>query len=234
MHSPGFPSRSWIADETGAPEAALARGPVRISGTVEHGASWHVVTDRLGWTTVVLVGRPDARALPTAEVDAVVRACADRCLDPVRTARALTHRFGLWMEDAELGLLRVGPHGQLVEILNVSLPAILHHDPRDGIAPFEPMGMATEVLGDDASTEIVRLGPGSLLLATTRGVLPRSAGWTELQRFVGSLGLGPYGGQLADAAPTELARLLKSSIPVEQGPRAIVAVGLPPYELLDA
>ncbi|MCA9605020.1 MAG: hypothetical protein KC619_05475 [Myxococcales bacterium] len=233
MDSHGFPSRSWTGDETVWPDGALAQGSVRISGAVERDASWHVVTDRLGWTTVVLVGRPDERALHTADIDAVVRACADRCFDPVRVARALTHRFGLWMEDAELGILRVGPQGHLVELLNVSLPAILHYDPRDGVVPYEPIG-ATEGLNELATTEMVRLEPGALLLATTEGVLPRSASWADLHVFVAAMGFAHFGGQLADVAPPELAHILRTSLDLGEGPRAVAAIGLLPYEQLVA
>lgn len=234
MSSPGFPpTRSWIGDETAWPDSALAQGAVRISGAVERDASWHVVTDRLGWTTVVLVGRCDERALKSADVDAVVRACADRCFDPVRVARALTHRFGLWMSEAELGILRVGPHGHLVELLNVSLPAILHYDMHEGVVPYEPLG-ATEGLNELATTEMVSLEPGALLLAMTEGVLPRSAGWAELHHFVASMGFAHFGGQLADAAPPELARVLRTSVDLGRGPRAVAAIGLMPAELLVA
>ena len=233
MHSPDFPTRSWTGDATAWPEGPLAQGAVRISGAVERDASWLVVTDRLGWTTLILLGRPDGKSPQTAEVDAVVRACADRCFDPVRIARALTHRFGLWMNEAELGILRVGPHGHLVEVLNVSLPAIVHYDPHDGVMPFEPIG-ATEALDPNAATEMVRLAPGGLLLATTEGVLPRSAGWAELHRFVASLGFDHFGGQLADVTPGELARVLRTSLDMGGGPRAVAAVGLLPAELLVA
>ncbi|MCB9593333.1 MAG: hypothetical protein H6719_11435 [Sandaracinaceae bacterium] len=229
MHSPGFPLHSWTGDETGWPEAALAQGAVRISGAVDRGASWHACRDRLGWTTVVLIGRPDGQPIETAEIDHLVRACADRCFDPLRTARALSHRFGLWKDDAELGVLRVGPRGTLVELLNVSLPAILQHDPHDGVVPFEALG-AQNLLDVGATTEMVHLEPGGLLLAATRGVLPRDAGWGDLNRFVESLAIEQLGGQIADVPPTELARLMRTSWGLGSGPRAILAVGLPPAE----
>ncbi|MBX3274052.1 MAG: hypothetical protein KF729_27550 [Sandaracinaceae bacterium] len=233
MPSRGFSSGSARGDATRAPIASLARGAVRISGTVERGASWHVVTDRLGWTTVVLVGSPPDRALEASSVDAVVRAAAERGLDPVRTARALAHRFGDRIDACELGILRVGPRGCLAELLNVSLPAILHHDPRDGVAPYEAVGVEA-VRSGRAATDVVRLEPGALLLATTCGVLPRNAGWAELARFVTSLCFDQYGGELADVPPDELGRLLRSSLALEDGPRAVVAVGLPPAERLVA
>jgi len=226
MSVPGFPTQTWTGDESGGPSAALIQGPVRISGAVlGAGASWHVARDRLGWTTVVLIARP--QRCEVLGVDAIVRACADRCVDPLTTAHMLARRCG-GMDPAETGVLRIGPRGQLVELLNVSLPAMIHWDPRQGIAPFEPVAVATGYPPDGTVTEMVRLAPGAVLFAATRGVLPHEAGWQELNELVSSLAIDRFGGQIADVPPNELARLVRSSWTLGDGPAGTIAVGQPP------
>jgi len=226
MSVPGFPTKTWTGDESGEPSAALVQGPVRISGAVlEPGASWHVARDRLGWTTVVLIARPPA--CEVLGVDAVVRACADRCVDPLTTAHMIARRCG-GIDPAETGVLRIGPRGQLVELLNVGLPTMVHWDPRHGIAPFEPVAPRTGRPPAGAVTEMVRLAPGAVLFAATRGVLPHHAGWKELNELVSSLAIDRFGGQIADIPPSELARLVRSSWTLGEGPAAALAVGQPP------
>lgn len=47
---------AWTGDEHVWPDDPVARGPLRISGTVlGEGASWYVTTDRLGWSVVALI-----------------------------------------------------------------------------------------------------------------------------------------------------------------------------------
>src|SRR3972149_4116722 len=68
--SSGYPVHTWSGDESVWPEAALSQGPVRISGSVlDRGASWHVARDRLGGTTVVLIGRAAPPAPPSPPRD---------------------------------------------------------------------------------------------------------------------------------------------------------------------
>ncbi len=226
-------TRSWRGDNFGWPEAALSQGDVRISGAViNDGVSWHVARDRLGWTTVALVGRPEGAAL-TSGVDAVVRACADRCADPLRTASELASYLRPWAGRTEIGVLRIGPHGHLVELLNLSLPTIVHWDPEHGICPYEPLAIGLGQL-PRARTEILRMDPGAVLVATTRGLLPHDAGWAELSRLVEGLAVHHFGGLISDMPPAELARLVRTSGVESRGPSGIVAVGLPPAQLLVA
>ena len=225
---PGYPVRTWSGDERGWPDAALAQGPVRISGTVlDSGASWHAARDRFGWTTVVLIGRAGATPGASALASAVVRAEADQRGDPMRTAQAMLDHLGPEAERAELGVVRIAPHGLLVELLNVSLPAIIHHDPIDGTCPFEPVARGARRLPLSTSTDMVRLRTGAILVAATSGVLSHDAGWTALNGLVSALGLDHFGGLVADTPPPELGRLVRSSWAGAPGPRGLVAIGLP-------
>lgn len=225
---PGYPVNAWSGDETVWPEAALEQGPVRISGSVlDGGASWHVARDRFGWTTVVLLGRRASIGGSTL-AGAVLRAEADRRSDPARTAQAMLDHFGPDDEEtSELGVLRIAPQGVLVEILNVSLPAIIHHDPIHGTCPFEAVARGARQLPLSTLPEIVRLDTGAVLVATTSGVLSHDAGWDELNGFVSALALDHFGGLVAATPPPELGRLLRSSWRGADGPSGIVAVGLP-------
>lgn len=213
---------------TGSPDMSLAQGPIRISGAaLNAGASWHVASDRLGWTTVVLLGSAPTH-VRTSSVDAVVRKCAEECADPLRTALAIRERLGNDAHDAELGVLRIGPRGEIVEVLNATLPAVIHWEPREGFSPYEQVTSGLRWLNSRSETDMVRLRPGGALLATTRGVLPHDAGWSELNRFVHAIALDPLGGLVAEAPPTELARLLRTSWVSQPGPAAFVVIGMPP------
>ena len=233
MNTTTFPTRSWRGDNSGWPEEALTQGDVRISGAVINaGVSWHAARDRLGWTTVALVGRPE-RAARTSGVDGVVRACADRCAPPLRTASELASYLRPWAEEVEIGVLRIGPHGRLVELLNLSLPTILHWDPHHGLCPYEPLSAGLAQL-PRANTEMLRMEAGAVLLATTRGLLRHEAGWDELNHFVDGLSVDLFGGLIGDVAPAELTRLVNSSDVRGEGPAGMVAVGLPPAQALVA
>ena len=226
MHVNGNPITSWRGDQTRWPESSLEQGDVRISGAVfSSGVSWHVALDRLGWTTIALVGRPPHATL-TASVDHVVRRSADRCAPPRETARALAEHLRGASHDVEIGVLRVGPQGVLVELFNLSLPTIVHWDPQDGTCPYEPVAAGRHWFADNRN-EILRLRPGALLLAPTGGILPPDAGWCELNGLMDALCVGMFGGDLGDVPPRDLADLLGRSWVRRSGPAGLVAIGLP-------
>jgi len=223
----GFPVRSWSGDDRGWPEQSLEHGDLRITGTVlDDGASWHVTTDRLGWTTIALIAVPDGCSDGPDVVEAM-RLAAAECSDPVQTARILRVALGKRAAGVGLAVARIGPYGRIVELLNVSLPAVLHWDPIEGMSPFEPMCDSLDDLGLDVRTEILRLSGGAALAFATPGVLTRDADFKELRGFVRAMALDPLGGTVAEAPPTELARLLRSSWGRQPGPTAVVVLGLP-------
>jgi len=216
---------SWTGDGTTWPNSSFEQGVVRISGTVTAGASWHVARDRLGWTTVVLLGQGEAARGPRirARADDVI---SSSHLDPIRVARAIGDQLEPGMDRAELGVLRIGPHGRLVELVNASLPALIHWDPHHGIAPYEPIGRDPRSIPVGATTELVRLAPGAILIAATSGLLAHDASWQDLGRFVRAIGVDMLGGLIADAPPPELARLLRQSWPTSAGPSGMVLAGV--------
>jgi hypothetical protein len=224
------PVNSWSGDAGAWPEDPVMRGALRISGTVlDPGATWYVTTDRLGWSTVVLLSEPE----PAECWDAfsILRRCAEANCDPVRTALALRDRLREHSIDrcrrTGLAVARIGPHGRLVELVNVSLPTVLHWDPIEGLSPYEPIFHDLDALTGSATSEMLRLRPGSALVLTTPGVLDHHASWSELRRFALALGLDPLGGTVADAPPSELARVLRSSWGGADAPSGIVVIGLP-------
>ncbi len=221
----------WSGEEECAwPDDPFARGPLRISGTVlGEGARWYVTTDRLGWSTVALISEPGS----TDDWDAAgtLRRCAESACDPVQTA--LTLRDALRMVSRErcrsagLAVARIGPHGRLLELLNVSLPTVLHWDPVEQLSPYEPVFTDLDALTSAASSEMLRLRPGAALVLTTSGVLPDEATWADLHGFTRALALDPLGGTIADAPPSELRRVLTSSWARRRGPVGIVVAGIP-------
>ena len=223
----GLAVRSWRGDARGWPDAPLEHGPLRISGTVlDDGASWHVTTDRLGWSTVALLADPTG---PTGvpDVTEALRLSAQETADPLDTALALRDVLGPRAAETGLALARVGPHGQLVELLNVSLPTVLVWDPVEGLSPYEAAAESLAELRADASSDVLRLRAGSALVLATCGLLPIDADWCSLRRFVRALGLDPLGGTIAEAPPPELARVLETSWGRAPGPAGVVVIGLP-------
>lgn len=217
-------------DERAWPDDPVARGPLRISGTVlGDEASWYVATDRLGWSTVALVSTPGGAA--GWDPAGTLERCADSACDPVQAALALQDSLRASSPErcARTGLCvaRIGPHGRLVEILNVSLPTVLHWDPVERISPYEPLFTDLDAMTLGASSEMLRLRAGAALVMTTAGVLPEEADWSELHGFTRALALDPLGGTIADAPPSELRRMLCSSWNLRAGPVGIVVAGLP-------
>lgn len=229
--SPELHVHAWSSDEHAWADDPVARGPLRISGTVlGDEASWYVATDQLGWSTVALVSTPGGA--DDWDAAGTLQRCAEAACEPVQTALALqdslrgsmSHREG---RPTGLAVARVGPHGRLVEILNVSLPTVLHWDPVEGISPYEPLFTDLDSMTLGASSEMLRLRAGAALVMTTGAVLPEEAGWAELRGFTRALALDPLGGTIADAPPSELRRILCSSWNLREGPVGIVVAGLP-------
>lgn len=222
--------RSWSGSECAWPDDPVARGPLRISGTVlGPSASWHVTTDRLGWSTVALISDPYG----TDDWDAAgtLERCAEAACEPIQTALALQDALRASPREhcrsTGLALARIGPHGRLVEIVNISLPTVLHWDPIEGLSPYEPLFTDLDAMTLGASSEMLRLRLGAALVMTTAGVLPHEAGWGDLRRFTQALALDPLGGTIADAPPSELRRMLTSSWSLGRGPVGVVIAGLP-------
>lgn len=217
-------------DECAWPDDPFARGPLRISGTVlGDGASWYVTTDRLGWSTVALIS--DAGGTDDWDAAGILRRCAEAACDPVQTALALRDALRSTSlarcRHAGLAVARIGPHGRLVELLNVSLPTVLHWDPVEQLSPYEPVFTDLDAMTSAVSSEMLRLRPGAALVLTTAGVLPDEASWEDLHRFTRALALNPLGGTIADAPPSELRRMLTSSWSGRGGPVGIVVAGIP-------
>ncbi|MGE0788768.1 MAG: hypothetical protein AB7S26_24055 [Sandaracinaceae bacterium] len=224
----GLPAADWT-------DRPLARGRLRISGTVLHGdAAWHAYRDALGWTNVVLlaherlVGEPRAPGL-VALCDEAMQSS----IDPVSTARLIARRLGSSAHDVSLAIVRIGPHHSLLEALNVSMPALVLWDPYNGMNPYEPLATSLGTLPSDAATEVIRLRPGAALFAATSGLLAPSAGFGELRRFLTAAAIDPLGGDVASASPSELSRSLRASWPIGAGPSAMCVVGLPSDPELD-
>lgn len=217
-------------DEHAWPDDSVARGPLRISGTVlGDGASWYVTADRLGWTTVTLLSELGNAA--DWDAAGTLQRCAEVGCDPLQTALAMRDAVRSCSlaraRSTGLAVARIGPHGRLVELLNVSLPTVLHWDPVEGISPYEPVFTDLDGLTTAPSSEMLRLHPGSALVMTTAGVLPHEAGWAELRGFTEALALDTIGGTIADAPPSELRRLLCSYWGMGEGPTGVVVAGLP-------
>jgi hypothetical protein len=215
------------ANQSGQADDPLAHGPVRISGTViGEGARWYSTTDRLGWTTIVLLEDEEGW-------DAVgtLQRCAAQNLPPARTALAL--RDGLRELSVDYGrrtglaVARIGPYGQMIELVNTSLPTVLHWDPVEGLSPYEPLFFDLDSMTAYTDSEFVSLRPGGALVLTTEAVLPHDAGFWQLRGFARALGLDPCGGTLADAPASELARLLRTSWGCRRAPAGIVVIGIP-------
>ncbi len=223
--------QTWSSEERAWPDDPIARGPLRISGTViGDEASWYVATDRLGWSTLALISTPDR--LEGWDAAGTIERCAEGVCEPVQTALALQDSLRACaspdrIRRVGLAVARVGPHGRLVELLNVSLPTVLHWDPVEGISPYEPLFTDLDSMNLGACSEMLRLRAGAALVLTTEGVLPDEAGWAELRGFTRALALDPLGGTLADAPPSELRRMLSSSWNLRQGPVGMVVAGLP-------
>lgn len=207
----------------------LQSGPLRISGAVLEGdAAWHVFEDSLGWTNVVLMGRdPATRDEPLVPLEPILREASDASADPMTTAELIAHRLGAQSFRTELGIVRVGPYQRLVEVLNVSLPALVHWDPTEGMSPYEPVAASLGELPPGAMTEIVRLRPGAILTGATRGLISANADWGELRRFLRATAVDPVGGDVAEAAPSELARVVRHGWEPGGGPSGLVMVGIP-------
>ncbi len=221
---------AWTGDEHVWPDDPVARGPLRISGTVlGEGASWYVTTDRLGWSVVALISDPGG--VDDWDAAATLRRCAEAGCPPVQTALALQDALRACSRERAratgLALARIGPMGRLVEIFNVSLPTVLHWDPVEGLSPYEPLFTDLDAMTAGASNDLLRLQLGSAVVLTTSGVLPDEASWDELRRFTRALALDPLGGTIADAPPSELRRVLSSSWGLRKGPVGVVVAGLP-------
>jgi hypothetical protein len=230
----GHPVRSWQGDARGWPHAPLEQGPIRISGTVlDDGASWHVTTDRLGWSTITLLA-DTAFPADVPDVTETLHLAASETADPMATARMLRDTLGARAESIGLAIARVGRFGQLVELLNVSLPSVLFWDPVEGLLPFEPMVPSLAELPPRGTSEVMRLNAGGALALTTCGLLPIDADWEELRHFVRALGLDPIGGAIAEAHPQELTRVLQASWRRMLGPAGVVVIGVPPVSQMVA
>jgi hypothetical protein len=230
--SSGLPVRTWSGDEHAWPDDPVARGPLRISGTVlGGGASWYVTTDRLGWSTVALLSDPGG--LGDWDAGAVLRRCAETTCEPVQTALAIRDRLRehspARCRRAGLAVARIGPFGRLIELVNGSLPTVLHWDPVEGLSPYEPVFPSLDAMTAAASSEMLRLRSGAALVLTTAGVLPDEAGWSELRGFARAIGLDPLGGTVADAPPSELRRLLCTFWGRSAAPAGVVVIGLPSF-----
>jgi len=225
---------SWKGDSVHWPEAALSRGDLRISGTAtDTGISWHVARDENGGTTVALVGRRP-RGATTRRVDRVVRACAARCATPQRLAIELANYLCRGQTGVEIGVIRVGPEGRRIELLNVSLPTILHWDPALGLDTHAPLTTGIENLAN-AEVTTLELQPGALLLGLAGDMVSSAWDRDEIDRLVEGLSVRYFGGLIAASAPPELHRLIESAdTPAEEGSAGLVAVGLPPQGMLSA
>lgn len=228
-----LPSFSWGARAW--QDEPVARGALRISGAVLDGAvSWYVTTDRLGWSTVALISDPSGKP-ESWDALGTLRRCADGARDPVHTALAMRDRLRIVSRErcrqTGLAIARFGPDGRLVELVNVSLPTVLHWDPIEGISPYEPLFSDLDAMTSAANSEMLRLRPGAALVLATQGVLPQDASWSALRGFVRAVGIDAFGGTVADAPPSELARLLRASWGVAtDAPAGMVLAGLPSLE----
>jgi hypothetical protein len=227
IHSWSWGARAW-QDEP------VARGSLRISGTVlDGGASWYVTTDRLGWSTVALIS--DVEGADGWDALGTLRRCADGARDPVHTALAIRDRLRVVSRErcrnTGLAVARFGPDGRLLELVNVSMPTVLHWDPVEGLSPYEPLFPSLDAMTEDANSEMLRLKPGSALVLATQGVLPHDASWSALRGFVRAVGIDAFGGTVADAPPSELERVLRSSWGFDpEAPTGMVLAGLPSIE----
>lgn len=220
---PAPPTHTWSGDASGWPDSSLERGPVRITGTASEGASWHVTTDARGWTSVVLVGGADHE-----RTHEVIQRSAGAGADPVATSIGIRDELDpRARETTELGVLRVSPNGQLVELLNATLPTVLHWDPVHGLSPYEADAAQLSRVGWHMGTHVFGLRPGAAVVAATGGVLPHEASWEELDGFVRAIALDLLGGTLAEVPPTELGRLLRTNWKERPGPAGLVVLGMP-------
>lgn len=210
------------------PDGPIVRGALRISGVVLGGeAGWHVFRDGLGWTHVVLLGKRTNDASWRRAIDTTIAEAASASAHPALTAELLGHRLGPDAIGVGMGIVRVAPHHEVVELLNVSLPALVHWDPVDGMSPYEPVVPSLHELYPNACTEVLRLRRGAAIVAATEGIVEASAGWDELRGFLGACAVDPLGGDVADAAPAEIDRMMRVSWPERPGPRGLVVIGIP-------
>ena len=225
-------ARDWSSDGSG-PDRPLRHGPVRISGAVlDRDARWFAVDDHLGWTTLALYSGGRAAEHGASVLDAM-RQTAGRGGSPCATALAVREAVGVDAHQAGLGIARVGKHGPLVELLNVSLPTLVEWSPRGGLSPFEALGPSLADLSPTDRGEVILLRPGAAIVMASEGLLGAEASWAELQGFVRSLGLDPLGASLSDVPSAELRRLL-TGLPRSPGPRGIVVAGVPTPAVLVA
>lgn len=210
------------------PDRAIERGALRISGAVLGGeAGWHVFRDSLGWTHVVLLGKATPGPNWKHTLDVTLMDAASASANPALTAELLAHRLGTEAVGVGLGIVRVAPHHEVVELLNVSLPALVHWDPLEGMSPYEPLVDSLHQLHPNAETEVLRLRRGAAIVGATEGIVEPSAGWDELRAFLGASAVDPLGGDVADAPPMEIDRMMRVSWPERPGPRGLVVLGIP-------
>ncbi len=207
----------------------ISTGALSITGAVLGGdADWHVYRDAVGWTNVVLVGRPEEHDPRwRVRLEPVLDEVTEASGDPVTIAELIAARLGPAARGVELGIARIAPHHGLIELLNVSLPALVHWDPTEGMAPYEPLARSLDELPAGASTEVIRLRPGGAVVGVTAGLLPGEASWAELRAFLRASAVDPIGGEVARAAPSELARMLTGEWVTRPGPSAAMVLGLP-------
>jgi hypothetical protein len=99
-----------------------------------------------------------------------------------------------------------------------------------GISPYEPIfSTSTQLPGWRAArcSGCDRAPPSSW---RPRAFYRTRRGWTTLASFVRALGLDAFGGTVADAPPSELARVLRTSWGCGSGPTGMVVAGLPSLE----
>jgi len=213
------------------PDQPLITGPIRISGTVLGGdACWYVYRDALCWTNVVLVGREPEDPRWRRGLDPIFAEAAEQSTRPTITAAMVARALGPAAREVELGVVRIAPHHDIAEVLNVSLPALVHWDPLEGMVPYEPVAHDLSELPARAATEVVRLDDGAALVGVTRGLLSRSAGWSELRALLRASAIDPLGGDVAEAAPSEIGRMLLDGWRLRGGPTGLVVVGAPVLE----
>jgi hypothetical protein len=220
----------------GGPQAAyedpIAQGSLRFSGAVlDAGAHWYLTVDCFGWSTLVLLSEPSTEALVEDwDIGPALRRCAERACGPVETALAIRDVLrSLAPERAPrtgLAVARFGPDGAIVELLNASLSTVLAWDPIEGLCPYEPLCSDLDALTPIAKGELIRLRAGSALVFASEGVLPSDAGWATLASFVRLIGLDAFGGTVADAPQSELARMLRAW-GGGRGPAGFVVAGVP-------